>query len=446
MRAFVFVDTNVLLHYQFFDEVDWPRQLLAGAVTIIFAPVVLAELDRHKWSGSRREKARAKSVLKKVATLSLSATPVTVRAGVEAVALDAEPPDPVFAQHRLHMQASDDRLLASMLEFRDGHPEDRVLILSADSGLSVKARSRRIEVVTPPDDLELPEEPDEIERELEKTRRELLELKSAAPDLMLTFGGGNTHSVFKVQPVADFDQGTLQRLLDAWRAKHPHITPMPDALEDPFGQVISLSALQGLPGFVSAADAARHNAAIDGYLVQYEVFLKSWPAAINHRRRILKFDLTLENRGEAPAEDVEVQLSTDAAGRWLRKVPKLPNTPTVPKPRGPFDTPDVHIPYLDHLPPSNLIHPTANENGPDISDDGSDQRVRYTVKRAKHHVPCELPVVYFQFESHDAVRSFAIDVQLFAANIRKPRRGALNAEVIRESPVAPPLAHDVDEP
>ncbi len=66
MQAFVFIDTNVLLHYRSFDEVDWPGQLGATAVTLVFAPVVLTELDRHKWSGSRREKARAKSTLKKL--------------------------------------------------------------------------------------------------------------------------------------------------------------------------------------------------------------------------------------------------------------------------------------------------------------------------------------------------------------------------------------------
>lgn len=27
MEIFVFIDTNVLLHYRFFDEVDWAAQL-----------------------------------------------------------------------------------------------------------------------------------------------------------------------------------------------------------------------------------------------------------------------------------------------------------------------------------------------------------------------------------------------------------------------------------
>ncbi len=438
MRAFVFIDTNVLLHYQFFDEVDWSAPLGVAHVTLVFAPVVLSELDRHKWAGSRREKARAKSVLTRIDSLGLSTMPVKVRTGVDAVALDAEPADALFAEHRLDARTSDDRLLASYVEFRVEHGADRVVILSADSGLSVKARSRRFEILAPADALELSEEPDDVERELEKARRELNELKGAAPDLILRFAGGSTHEKFSMRPVADFDRETVQRLLDAWRSKHPHITPMPDEIEGPLGKVVSFKGFEGIPGFVSAADAAKHNAAIDRYRAQYETFLKVWPAAINaDRRRVLNFNLTLENRGTAPAEDVVIELSTTASGTWLAQLPKLPNVPTVPRPRSPFDTVlDVRLPYLDQL---NMVRPAANEDGPSISDDGDEPKVRYEVKRAKHHVPCELPLVYFQFESGDAVGSFTIDVALFAANIRKPILGALHVAISPESPAAPPL-------
>lgn len=67
VEAFVFIDTNALLHYQFFDEVDWPAQFGVTNVTLVFAPIVLAELDRHKWSGSRHERARKASRALRVA-------------------------------------------------------------------------------------------------------------------------------------------------------------------------------------------------------------------------------------------------------------------------------------------------------------------------------------------------------------------------------------------
>jgi hypothetical protein len=108
VQAFAFVDTNVLLHYQFFGDVEWAKHLGVDTVTLVFAPVVLAELDQHKWNGSRREKARAKAVLKRLDQLGFSAAPVLVRPGVEAAALVAEPVDAVFAQHRLDPHVGDD--------------------------------------------------------------------------------------------------------------------------------------------------------------------------------------------------------------------------------------------------------------------------------------------------------------------------------------------------
>jgi hypothetical protein len=445
VHAFVFDDTNVLLHYQFFDEVDWHTQLGVTSVTLVFAPVILAELDRHKWSGSRREKARAKSVLKKIASLGLLTTPVSLRPGVDAMALDAEPPDALFMQHRLHPQASDDRLLASLLGFGEERPGNRVMILSADTGLGVKARSRRIEIVAPADSLELPDEPDDVERELEKTRRELNEITGAAPDLALTFGDANTHATFQVRAVGEFDYQALGRLRDAWRKKHPHVSGM-DSLQLPGGEVVSFSALQGVPGFVSAADAAAHNTAIDGYYGEYDAFLKLWPSALNRHFRVLKFSLVLENTGTVPADDVDLQLWTDASGAWLRKMPKLPFPPIVPKRRSPYDLgPIAEMPFLNHLPSNAFLHPAANEDGPNISGEGSEERVQYTIKRVIHHVPCELPIVYFQFNSDADVRSFNVNVRLVAANIRKPKTGSLQVEVTRSAPAAPPAPGRADD-
>ena len=116
-------------------------------MTLVFAPVVLSELDYHKWSGGRREKSHAKAVLKKLDSLGLSATAVALRPGVSAVAIATEPPDAVFAQHRLDPHVADDRLLR--LSFEGGAARDRVLVLTGDSGLRVKARARQIQVVAP---------------------------------------------------------------------------------------------------------------------------------------------------------------------------------------------------------------------------------------------------------------------------------------------------------
>ena len=99
--TFAFTDTNVLLHYAFFRDVDWARELGVGEVTLVLPPVILEELDKRKWSGTRREKERAKAVLRALKDLGLSTTSMEVRPSVNVIALDEEPDDAFLARNRL---------------------------------------------------------------------------------------------------------------------------------------------------------------------------------------------------------------------------------------------------------------------------------------------------------------------------------------------------------
>jgi hypothetical protein len=331
-------------------------------------------------------------------------------------------------------------LLASVLSFDNAAPGDRVLVLTGDSGLRVKARARRIEVAVPDESLETPPEPDDVERDLQKAQRELAELRNAAPDLKLCFGQGQTHAQFTVPLVREFDATTLRRLLAEWRQKHPHIGGIPDSVELPFGGgTFKMPSFPGLPGCVSAEDAQAHNAELDAVYVRYETYLRDWPAVVNSHARILPFNLVLENSGTAPADDIDVQFWTDAGGRWLDEIPKLPSPPEAPKGRDPYDSfYGLTIPNIDHLNYDSIIRPAANEDGPNISGDDTKQRVQYGIKRVKHHVPCELPVVYFQFTSDEAVDSFTVNVRIVAANIRKPAVRSLQIQVTRDGPATAP--------
>ena len=439
MRLSAFVDTNVLLHYQFFRDVNWPEELGAEEVTLVFAPVVVEELDNRKWAGARRDRERAKKVLKALKDLGLSTTPVEMRTGVEVVALDEEPADALFVHHRLQPRISDDRLLASILAFGEAQGgAAAIVLLTADTGLSVKAPTRQVTVVVPDERLALDEEPDETERELENTRRELAALRTAAPKLRLTVAGG-TLAEREVRRFAEFSTTRLGRLLDTWRSRHPYVRTPPDSVVLPGGGRISLEGLAGLPGFWSRKDATERNATIDRVYGDYEAFLRRWPARLNALTRCLDFLFVLQNVGAAPADDVDVLISVDVNGKWLRQLPELPTAPTVPKPRSPLDliSPPDFVSSYGSFDPGHLRLRDDPISGPSILED-EPQNVRYTVKRVKHHVPCELPIVYFQFDSDDDVRSFTVTYRLVAANIREPKSNDLHIKLSVSSAMEPP--------
>ena len=427
-QVFAFVDTNVLLHYQFFRDVNWAKELRADEATLVFAPVVVDELDQRKWAGARRERARAKRVLRALKDLGLSVTPVEMRPGVRIVAIDEEPPDALFVRHRLRPQVNDDRLLASVLDFMETRgATETIVVVTADMGLSLKAPTRQIEIVVPDEHLQRDDEPDETERELEATRRKLTALRAVAPRLKLTLDGENVLE-YEVPRFAEFGTEKLDQLLKAWRSNHPYISHEP-------GSSAGLSVL------LSQKAAAQHNATIERVYGEYATFLRQWPTRLNALARCVEVRFVLENAGTAPADDVDILVTARADGVWLEELPELPRPPVVPRPRSPFES-ITTMPPFHHFDPSRLSFRDDPVHGPIILKD-EPHHVQYTVKRVKHHVPCDLPVAYFQFDTDEHVRSFTMKCRLVAANIPKPKQHDLHAKLSVSTLTEPPSPEEL---
>jgi hypothetical protein len=438
--AFAFTDTNVFIHYEFFRSVDWAAELGARPVTLVLPPVVLEELDKRKWAGTRREKERAKAVLRALQELGLSTTPVEIRPGVSVMALDDEPDDAFMAQHRLQPRAADDRLLASAIAFKSSRPDARVLVLTGDTGLSIKAPTRQLEVKSPGDHLELPGETDETEKALEAARRELAAAKNAAPKVRVIFEGGDPLKL-ETRLAGPLDPATRQQLLANWREQHPRAQSMPDSFVMPDGARFDMSILKSVPGYLSQEDSEARNADIEEYFERYRDYLDAWPSLVNSYRRCVEIRLVLQNDGNAPADDVHLELWTEANGVWREEPPEIARPPEMPRPRNMLDV-GLLEPRLPHFDVGNLRHRDAPIDGPTIAEDDPGE-VQYAVRRVKHHVPCALPEVYFQFASDAEVASFAIGYRLVAANIREPREGTLNIKITLGEPAPPPNPEEV---
>ena len=427
-RVFAFVDTNVLLHYRFFRDVNWAKELSADEAILVFAPVVLEELDKWKWAGIRRARTRAQKVLKALTDLQLSVTPVAMREDAKIMALDEEPPDALFRRYRLQPRINDDRILAAALEFPVAmHRGGEVLIVTADMGLRLKASTRKINVTVPDDKLRLNDEPDDTERALRAARRELATLQAVAPKAKLTIGGGNVFE-YRVRRFGEFSEGRMAHLLEDWRSKHPYIDVTPDSL------------LVRRPMLLSEKDATAHNAKIDRAYGEYESFLRQWPKEVNALARCIECRFVLENDGTVPAEHVDLRIAAQANGRWLVELPGIPLPPTVPPPRSPFDVGNMW--QSSSFDPSELRFPHDPIDGPNVSKDDP-QSVRYTVRRVQHHVPCVLPVVFFQLDSEKDVAPFTMPYRLVASNLREPRRDELHVKLSVSTVEDPPTAEEL---
>ena len=118
----VFLDTNVFLHYNPFDQIGWLDLLDSPKATIVFPPVTIRELNKQKELHPRKHiRERATRTLKKLSNLFGSNNWGSVSPNVEAYLEDREP-SVDFADHGLQKEVQDDNLIASILSFQARNP------------------------------------------------------------------------------------------------------------------------------------------------------------------------------------------------------------------------------------------------------------------------------------------------------------------------------------
>ena len=212
-RATVFIDSNVLLHYRFFDELDWTTLIKADEVVLTICAPVIRELDRKKWSGhSSRVRDRAVRVMRRIGALISDNQRVSLSERM-SLWLPSREPSIDYGTHSLDKTVVDDVILACIVEGYGCENSEPVLV-SADLGLRLKANNLSLKTVVPPDDWRLPLETDETEKQLKATQTELNALKAAAPRLRLVFGNGNSFVEYDVQPRPAWSEEEIAKRLE----------------------------------------------------------------------------------------------------------------------------------------------------------------------------------------------------------------------------------------
>jgi len=199
--AVVFPDTNLFLHYRPLNEIDWCRFLQAASVEIKIATVVTRELEEQKvLHQSQKMRDRAATAVKLlVKYLGQS----QVRDGVTLEFLVKEPDADFAASRGFNLKLGDDRLIGTLLLYREEHPGVRCVLATSDLPLKVKASHYQIELAIPSETLRLPSEPDPLEKKNKQLEAELRRYKSREPALDISFEDGGNHARFRIKSQSD---------------------------------------------------------------------------------------------------------------------------------------------------------------------------------------------------------------------------------------------------
>lgn len=437
-----FLDTNIFLHYQPFDQINWPKELDAEEVELIIAPIVIRELDDHKDHhrlSSIRNRARAS--LKKIEALITGLEEIDMPEGVNV--FDMDEPSLSFNEYGLRNHVSDDHLIACCIERAGSEADKRIVIVTDDTGPRLKAHKHSIAAISLDDRLRLPSASGEIEKKNQDLQRKVQQFESSLPNLNLGFSDGSQNLMIEIPEPYEIDSNKINAKIKDLEKRYPKMYLESDQpsnsdssnLADQLAQVRRSMAKFSSLNKPSQEEYDRYNSELDHFFENYKDYLHRLADYKNRESRTIEIEVVLFNRGTAPAEDVDVFMHFPD-GFLLFGEEELPETIEPPKPpRKPMSRAELMGRLT--LPTSSLYSPhisshfsmsDPNISSPSIKKTNS-YDVNYSVGKLKQHMeaPCDKLFVYF--ENVEDAKSFGIDYRINAANIPHEIEGKLNVMI-----------------
>ncbi|MEJ7926712.1 PIN domain-containing protein [Sphingobium sp. AN641] len=401
--AHLILDTNILMHFQRIDQIDWPDIADATECILLIAPVVIRELEKHKVQhSSPKLRERAGQMIAYLVDLSEQADPVSLRKGTTLTFIDHEPLLD-FAAQRLSREIADDQLIASALE--QAEQSGDVRIVSNDAGLGIKLRTRTVGLLRLPESLCLPSVEDAERKEVREMRQQLARLQSRLPKLNVLFPGDAT--LVQLERI----ERDLKPLPSRNEVERKMPTMSLPQYDERFGALTRMTAFS-----LRQEDIDSYNAERERYLRAYEAYLEkhgSWQERVG---RIFDLSFVLKNTGSGPATNVDVHFHFPAGVRFLimddaPKPPKMPAPPKRPEHRLQQIILGTATDYLGPARISPFLMPDIkgmNDGDPMFDDDSN--VLSYAARILKHECDLALEPVLVELPHGKLPAAFPITV------------------------------------
>ncbi|HEU5167164.1 MAG TPA: PIN domain-containing protein [Chitinophagaceae bacterium] len=426
---YVFPDTNVFLHGKYFEDIDWCGWLDHSEVTLLIAPVVIAELDKHKYNAVSKISRRARKLLPRFETILEEPQLSNYRFSV----LLKRPTDSTFDKNQLDKKEQDDELLATILEFSSTiDKENTVILITNDTGLRLKARAFGINSIKLPEEYMQAPELDESEKKVLALQQELQQFKNKVPIIELRFNDGQPYLTVKKTPEIKSEVEYVEQELTKIKKEYPVLAFKENDAIQLGDQKIRLPLFN-----LSQSQVDNYNHDLSNFFKAYAAYFKSQYEHLAFRYNSAELSIIVKNVGSVPAIDLDVQFHYPDGFDIIDvdKFPEIKEKPTAPyKPKHsmdfkPFDLGVGLVAPLygmrDFRPDLSKIN--SNVSSPDIKKTNS-YDVNFHIKSVKHNQFIELDTLYLKFPDIKKAMSFTIDYKVMASNIPKLITGQLHVK------------------
>lgn len=201
---YLFLDTNVFLHFTSFEIIPW-KELVSDDFTIVIAPVVQQELDKHKDQSREKIQERAR----KMSSLLFDYLMKNKECRIPIVRCKEPIPSET---DRLYMDLSinDNRIILAAL--KSGYNKDEIVIVTGDKNNIFRAIDNNLKYLLLDEKYKLKPPKTEAEKQIEKLEKELKDAKERVPDPKILFDDGRTTMTFERYIAEDVDAILKERM------------------------------------------------------------------------------------------------------------------------------------------------------------------------------------------------------------------------------------------
>ncbi|MBD8084492.1 PIN domain-containing protein [Chryseobacterium caseinilyticum] len=415
---YIVLDTNIYIHFIDFDQIDWKNIINDKKdFTILVPPIIIDELDNHKYNKNPKISKRVKRILPKIEEY-LSEEKDLVKVNL----ISKRPSDHIFTENGLNKLEQDDCILASIIEFKKDVMNDKIFYVTYDTGPRLKAKTLSIESIKIDDKYLLPIEPDEAEKKNMELEKELSKFKNLSPKIILGFL--ENEKFLKVSNKnnyigkEEFIINSIQKIKNDY--KYLQKTSSDDSQQNiiKFLDYLALSDDQ-----------------IDSYNVDLEKFYKNYEEHFSSMYDRLTFEndcteisFKIKNIGTTPGKDIDIDLHFPDGFEIITKdqLPDIIEKPTPPhKPKNRFD--HKHTGFNVSIFNQN-IKPLAIKtdlNRPKIEKTNS-YNVTYHLQVLKHNQDYIFETLFLKYDDKNEAKNFNIDYKIMIANYPDIVFGKLN--------------------
>lgn len=388
---YLFLDTNIFLHFINFEQIPWGNLVDDTEFKIIVSDIVAGEINKHKDGARGKIQKKAKVISKLLGDVFLEGKKLSISLDY-CMSCPEKLPDEVRA--KFNPSSQDDQILMGILA--SDYPKENVVVVSYDNPILIKAKAHGLHVFKMQDEFLLKEELSEDEKELERCKKEIAAYKNRMSKPVLLLNKEKTCLKIKRSPMLDVEK-ELAKHMQIIRSQHPY-KELPSITKDttPFSSVFEGCSIIDTDG------VKNYNTYLDSYYDREEKYYRTLLEKRMFDERMFELSFSLGNEGTDETGNINVFVKFPNGIKLYNNESNMKvdvDKPQLPPPYRPFYDPRLNEALRNLSPASNSR--VGYINMWNLDADISKKDFAYKASHVNHHVVhnlCDGGVLYIDKE------------------------------------------------